>query len=1052
MKKHLALRMISTLLVVIMLLAQIPAVMVTAEEAVPTTTVSDAGEFLTFLNTLAADNDYDGQIVQLSDNIDLSGKTLPYIPETNYFKGTFDGQGHTISNAKLVAGENNNISLFGSLGTGAVLQNFTLEGAVLSYSTAAATDAIKTNYGLLAATVAGTDYSDASSTIINNVTVKDSTVGSSTTAYVGYVGGLVGSVASSGKLMITGCDIAVTVNVSTGTMAGDSSSANNKAGFGGVVGYSAGAININNSYFASTVSHANTKGGKIYVGGIVGYGDSSSVTFTNSINNTSVTAANGICIGGFAGHIREGNLSISSSMYLGSITLTGSADRAGALVGMVQKVNITAINTLIGGSISKNTGTKYSISAIVPSINKQSAYTIALTDVLVQTDLSGAGEYAIVFTGLYNGGTADEAEKEIADPVCTNVYYNVGEKIGLTADNNRTVFTNVAPSGASKWDTSSDLGEGWVASGAFINSKSSVVPVGVIDLAEKKLATATDDGISLRIIGKQTQTNKTNPAKTDVRFVAVVKGNDNLFINNLALGMKLTLSYTDPATQQKVSANDVYYVTKGYRQLNDTGVFGGVVNASDYGGSFFVTLIVSDIPSNAIEDLNIAVTPFVQAPDETDPTKGGEMTAGAQKSYHLSDAALRVMSFNVQQDLDKWTDADDNFGEGKGVITKEKRIAAVNQQIYDYAPDLLGLQEDNTWEEHLTLNSNGYTMYHTKTKTKENRIYVKDELLPYIVASGSNRLSGKDNQVALTIADLTTEGSPYKMTDEELAFLNLATKQEDGTYTYVTDNTKLHTSYEYNVYTNAEHTSFETNKHAENGTAAKGYLVERRGMNYVVLSLGGGYVIYVNTHLQHRSQTGLANGYYGATDKAALDSPLQTVRSYERAKSIELLQDYINELKMLYPDAEVVITGDMNDMELKTANASNTQLQTGSFTPTEMYKTFTQTLGYQDTKLLALKNGCFVGDAGTWNNSVSSQTRKTNGSRLDYCFITGGLTVVKHNNTDGSTEIDEKTYYTSDHCPIVIDLKLRYTANDLTIKDTDDDTGYGQLNPPISKE
>jgi len=45
--------------------------------------------------------DYDGCIVNLNTNIDdfnrIIGENLYFHPQPNYFKGTFDGKGHTIS-------------------------------------------------------------------------------------------------------------------------------------------------------------------------------------------------------------------------------------------------------------------------------------------------------------------------------------------------------------------------------------------------------------------------------------------------------------------------------------------------------------------------------------------------------------------------------------------------------------------------------------------------------------------------------------------------------------------------------------------------------------------------------------------------------------------------------------------------------------------------------------------------------------------------------------------------------------------------------------------
>ena len=77
-----------------------------------------------------ADN-FSGKTFVLTRDIDLGGNEWTPIGSSNHiFKGTFDGQGHTIANL-LITGNNSNVGLFGVTHDGEI-KNFTLENAKVS--------------------------------------------------------------------------------------------------------------------------------------------------------------------------------------------------------------------------------------------------------------------------------------------------------------------------------------------------------------------------------------------------------------------------------------------------------------------------------------------------------------------------------------------------------------------------------------------------------------------------------------------------------------------------------------------------------------------------------------------------------------------------------------------------------------------------------------------------------------------------------------------------------------------------------------------------------
>ena len=129
--------------------------------------------------------------------------------------------------------------------------------------------------------------------------------------------------------------------------------------------------------------------------------------------------------------------------------------------------------------------------------------------------------------------------------------------------------------------------------------------------------------------------------------------------------------------------------------------------------------------------------------------------------------ALRIMSFNVQTSLPK----------SNGTLTDaaKNRIEAVRQEILFYEPDLLGLQEDNqTWI--MNLNPEGYNVIQDGTASSSSErcaIYYKKGLK--LLSSGTVWLTNTRTSVGagLTYEDLSTPGSKYYMTPEELAIIGV---------------------------------------------------------------------------------------------------------------------------------------------------------------------------------------------------------------------------------------------------------------------------------------
>ncbi len=179
---------------------------------------------------------------KLTDNITVTK------PCDDIFKGTFDGDGYTVTLQLDVT--SGNAGLFAKTGSGAVIKNVIVDA---------------------------------------NVT---SSVYSYTSSYFGAAG-LVGYV--DGKTTIDHCGV-------TGTVKGISTSSSYAAYVGGLIGVISDKCEITNSYVSATVENANKYSGS-YTGGFLGRTSSTyTLSVTNCYASGDVTADGGYA-GGFTGYV-----------------------------------------------------------------------------------------------------------------------------------------------------------------------------------------------------------------------------------------------------------------------------------------------------------------------------------------------------------------------------------------------------------------------------------------------------------------------------------------------------------------------------------------------------------------------------------------------------------------------------------------------------------------------------------------------------------------------------------------------------------------------------
>lgn len=232
--------------------------------------------------------DCSGKTIILTEDIDLSSISnwRPIGNSTTSFKGTFNGNGHTIKNLTINRPTESFVGLFGYSGAGSAFKNVCIEGCNVKGNTDTG--------GLAGFCSAG----------IDNCYIAGEVVGTT------YTGGLVGRTQSSIKN-----------SYATGVVNGASQ-------VGGVVGRGEGSIN--NCYSINNIS------GSSFVGGLVGYSYNSSIT--NSYATGNVTGQDRT--GGLAGAAGTMTNCYATGNVTGQVRTGGLAGDAGTMTNCYATGNV----------------------------------------------------------------------------------------------------------------------------------------------------------------------------------------------------------------------------------------------------------------------------------------------------------------------------------------------------------------------------------------------------------------------------------------------------------------------------------------------------------------------------------------------------------------------------------------------------------------------------------------------------------------------------------------------------------------------------------------
>ncbi len=320
---------------------------------------------------------YKGVTIKLVNDINLGGEEwAPIGNSTNTFQGTFDGNGHTISNLA-ITGNNSDVGLFGYT-TGGEIKNLTIDNALVSgrlsvgvvagtpytskYTNIMVTGHVEVNGMSYVGGVGGKNaYANWTNITVNvdDTSYVKATSTENGTAYRTYVGGVIGFM-GEGSHGLT--DVTSNIDV-----IGD------VCDVGGIVGIAHYQNTFTNVTFSGTVTNTNSDAVAVLETGLIAgvwhNNAGNSVTFTNcsanegtvSTPNTDVTLPNGGLIGAAY------NASNSTDSSSGSLIVDG--EKKWPLVAEVNGVRYGTLSAAIAAAEADDVVTLLCDAAEVVEIN-----------------------------------------------------------------------------------------------------------------------------------------------------------------------------------------------------------------------------------------------------------------------------------------------------------------------------------------------------------------------------------------------------------------------------------------------------------------------------------------------------------------------------------------------------------------------------------------------------------------------------------------------------------------------------------------------------------
>lgn len=290
--------------------------------------------FANYVNSSDANAEAKGAIVaDIEVNANLmgedgeigEGKFVSWEPigtESRPFKGTLDGQGHTISGLYISASSKSYMGLVGNA-EGAEIENLTIEGAYMAVNCYSGIVCGQLTGGKIAGCktsgkiVGNSEVGGICGQVCGEVEIEDCESEAVVLAMNSFNGGICGKTDSGSKTGIRRC-------VNKGRVEATSNSSNQ---IGGILGESYGETTIEDCR-----NEGDIEASAHFVGGIVGYGQAK---VSNCVNTAAVTA--GAYVGGIGGYLYDGVV-VENCENAGNITATeaSSSTFVGGIIGNLQ--------------------------------------------------------------------------------------------------------------------------------------------------------------------------------------------------------------------------------------------------------------------------------------------------------------------------------------------------------------------------------------------------------------------------------------------------------------------------------------------------------------------------------------------------------------------------------------------------------------------------------------------------------------------------------------------------------------------------------------------
>ena len=257
--------------------------------------IRSVDDFIQFRDNVDSGTNYYGTTVFLDSDIDFAGKTFEPIGNySNYFNGTFDGQGHVISNLAMTS-SSIYVGLFG-YSWGLTIRNVILDSSC----------SITSSYGSGSVYIGGIighcDARNGPCTIENSANMGSVTFsGYVSSSYYLHLGGI------AGYLSFYDFDSTVKNCANYGDVTHSGKSKDSC--IGGIVGWSSNSssnrVYIYNSLNHGTITHNGTTSDSLWVGGIAGQTDYTTIENCVSGGKISLltTARYVNYIGGIGGYV-----------------------------------------------------------------------------------------------------------------------------------------------------------------------------------------------------------------------------------------------------------------------------------------------------------------------------------------------------------------------------------------------------------------------------------------------------------------------------------------------------------------------------------------------------------------------------------------------------------------------------------------------------------------------------------------------------------------------------------------------------------------------------